>query len=86
MLPSSVKRLAAGASGFFTLIQALLRPDRYLLSRRLLTMPSKPGADMLEHQRAVEFEVFDVAQAVTSNGACERSQELVEPRLAVDQS
>ena len=40
---------------------------------------------MLEHQRAVEFEVLDVAQAVTSLGACERSQQLVEPRLAVDQ-
>jgi len=38
----SITLLAAGAAGFLTLIQSLVRPDRYGLSRRLATMPRAP--------------------------------------------
>jgi len=34
--------VAAGASGFFTLIQSGDRPDLYGLSRRFATVPSSP--------------------------------------------
>ena len=37
--------MAAGASGFLTLIQSGERPDRYGRSRRLATMPSRLMAD-----------------------------------------
>ena len=44
VLHHSMIRIAAGASGFFTLIQSGDLPDRYGRSRRLATMPSSPSA------------------------------------------
>jgi hypothetical protein len=43
-LAYSITLVAAGASGFLTLIQSGERPDRYGLSRRFATMPSSPMA------------------------------------------
>src|SRR5262245_46471207 len=40
----SMMRVAAGASGFFTVIQSAQRPERYGASRRLLTIPSSTAS------------------------------------------
>src|SRR5262245_26497380 len=51
----SMMRVAAGASGFFTLTQSGDRPERYGASRRFDTMPSRPSAQACRNIGAAAF-------------------------------
>ena len=53
----SITPVAAGASGFRTLIQSGHRPDRYGLSRRLATIPPNPWRGRLLPRRIVSHVV-----------------------------